>query len=258
MPGVFSKIAALFRTLGAKTAALYLLSRGVDALRLPFEVRSYRLIAQPVASAPRLKGSRGGSFVGREIGPRDSALAEMPLEQDTLDFRFGQGARCLGLFREQALVAYIWLTLGPYEEDEVRCRFLPLPEGRTSWDFDLYVLPAYRLSPAFLKMWDEADAFLRAHGVAWSCSRISAFNLASVRSHARLGGVDLGGADFLTAGPVQILVSGRAPWIHLAVTRGSRPVVPLDTAKADSGAQKAENSPQTAPPAVQADSSEGR
>ncbi len=256
MPDAFSRIAALFRALGPKTAVLYLLFRTMEWLRLPVRVYCYRLIAQPVPSAPRLKGERGNSLVGREIGPEDSALAEMPLEQETLDHRFGQGARCLGLFREQALVAYIWLTLGAYEEDEVRCRFVPLPEGRASWDFDLYVLPAYRLSPAFLKMWDVADAFLREHGVAWSCSRISAFNLSSVRSHARLGGVDLGGADFLVAGPVQILLSSRAPWVHITATRRSRPVVPLDTSMAESGPRTA--APQAAAPAVGADTSKGR
>src|SRR3546814_8885793 len=46
---------------------------------------------------------------------------------------------------------------------------------------------AQRSGPAFGRLWDEANAFLRQQGVACSWSRISAFNPASLASHARLG-----------------------------------------------------------------------
>lgn len=238
-PGFGAKIGGVFKTLGSKAACLYLLSRLCGKLRLPLTIYSYRLVAQPVAAYPRLTGTRGDSFEAREILPDDPALAEMPLEAETVAFRFGQGAHCLGLFRGKALAGYIWLILGPFEEDEVRCRFVPLPAARASWDFDIYVLPTYRLSPVFPKLWDVADAFLRERGIAWSCSRVSAFNLTSVRSHARLGALDLGGADFLVAGPVQLMLSGQAPWVHLAMTRGARPRLQVDTAKAESAARDA-------------------
>jgi hypothetical protein len=56
------------------------------------------------------------------------------------------------------------------------------PSGKAVWDFDVYVVPAYRLGYTFLKLWDTANAHLRSLGVRWTLSRISAFNAGSLSS----------------------------------------------------------------------------
>lgn len=214
-----SRIAHAIASLGARGACLYALDRAAQRLRLPLRVRSYLVVAQPVPDGPFLPARRGRDFRLRELGPGDLALAQMPLDSATLDFRFGQDARCFGLFREDRLAAYAWLCFGAYAEDEVRCRFRPSPAGASAWDFDVYVAPAFRLGPAFLKLWDGVNDRLREMGVRTSYSRISAFNLASLRSHRRLGAEVVGRADFLVLGPVQLLLSTLRPRLHLAIGR---------------------------------------
>src|SRR3546814_8400271 len=101
----------------------------------------------------------------------------------SLAYRAAQGAVCLGAFKNDAIIGCLWLCLSSYVEDEVRCRYQPAPAGEASWDFDVYVVPAQRSGPAFGRLRDEANAFLRQQGVACSWSRISAFNPASLASH---------------------------------------------------------------------------
>lgn len=101
--------------------------------------------------------------------------------------RFGQGAECLALYCGDRVVATLWFLVGPYLEDEVRCRFVPLPAGQCSWDFDVFVDPAHRITGAFAALWDAADAELARRGVIASLSRISAFNPASLRGPGRPG-----------------------------------------------------------------------
>jgi len=236
------KLIRLHTELGGWGSVLYAIDRLCQRLRLPIGVRSYFVVAQPVHPRPLLSRRRGGDFTFREVCPGQPALDEMPLERETLDFRFAQGARCFGLFRDGGLIAYIWLQTGPFDEDVVRCRFEPQPPDCTCWDFDVYVRPTDRLTPAFLRLWDAANARLRAEGVSYSLSRISAFNLASLRSHRRLGAEVVGRTDFLTLGPVQLLISTLRPFLHLSLSRRSRPRIPVSVShlcSGDSGASVA-------------------
>ena len=70
-------------------------------------------------------------------------------------------------------LGYLWLKLQGYEEDEVRCRYVPVPERGTAWDFDIYVAPPYRMGRTFTRMWIAANDFLRSNGIEWTLSRIS-------------------------------------------------------------------------------------
>jgi len=73
-----------------------------------------------------------------------------------------QGAICLGAFKNDELLGYAWILLGTYEEDEVRCFFVPMPEGESAWDFDIYLDPKYRIGFAFPRLWDEVNTYLRS------------------------------------------------------------------------------------------------
>ena len=134
----------------------------------------------------------------------DPALSHLLLTSDVLRFRFDQDAVCFGAFREGTIVGCLWLCLGGYHEDEVRCRYDLRPEGKAAWDFDVYVIPEARGGFAFMRLWDEANAYLRKLGVGWSLSRISAFNPGSLAVHGNLGACRIGSALFFRTGDLQL------------------------------------------------------
>ncbi|MFC7335324.1 GNAT family N-acetyltransferase [Rhodocista pekingensis] len=187
----------------------------------------YRYVfhAQPVAAVPRVPPRRAAGLPVRRLSPGDPALAALGLDAAAQAHRFGQGAVCLAAFRGEEPLGCIWLCLGPFREDEVRCRFEPLPAGTACWDLGVFVRPEHRAGFAFARLWDAADAFLRERGVRWSVSRISAFNPASRRAHERLGARPVGTASFLCLGPVQLTVSSLRPFPHLSLRRDRLPVL---------------------------------
>jgi hypothetical protein len=128
------------------------------------------------------------------------------------------------------LVGFIWIRLDRYEEDEVRCDYLLDPVGELAWDFDAYVAPEFRMSRAFVQLWEAANEFLRRRGYHWTASRISAFNPASLASHRRFGAEHRHTALFLAVGPVQLALLSLRPYVHLSAGRASRPAVVLRAA----------------------------
>jgi hypothetical protein len=104
---------------------------------------------------------------------------------------------------------------------------VPLPAGKSAWDFDVHVEPEYRTGIAFLRLWDEANRFLAARQIQWSLSRISAFNSGSMLSHARMRAERLGAVTFLSVGPWQIAASTVAPYLHFSMHASSFPTYAL-------------------------------
>ncbi len=152
----------------------------------------------------------------REISTGDPAIKAMPLSSDVIAYRRRQGAHCLGLFLKERMIGYLWFCLGPYDEDEVCCRFIPRPAEKAAWDFDVYLLPEHRGGLCFLRLWDAGNAFLRERGRSWSCSRISVFNRASILAHHRMGAERLGTATFLALGSCQLMISSLRPRLNLS------------------------------------------
>lgn len=219
------RLKSLVDDLGAPTAALYILHRLCVASRLPLSLYTYRLVAQPVAKTPQLPDARRAAFLCRRLKAGDPALSSMPFDSDVCARRFAQGALCYGLFRNDHICAWLWVVPDAYEEDEVRCRFVMAKN--MVWDFDVTVIPQYRLGFAFAALWDCVNTDLNNQGVDWCISRISAFNLPSRRSHQRLGAVDKGWMIFFTVGPVQMMLQRGTPFFHLGLTRAARPTVRL-------------------------------
>jgi hypothetical protein len=154
----------------------------------------------------------------------EALLLGLPLTPEVLAHRLEQEAICLGAFKAGRMIGAIWLCLDGYEEDEVRAQFVPLPKGSAAWDFDVYVAPDHRGGLGFLRLWDEANAYLRARGVAWSLSRISAFNWASLGSHQRLSAQRLGRALFVRLGGWQISFATCRPHVYFSIGKNKRPV----------------------------------
>jgi hypothetical protein len=217
------------RDLGWRDGFLYACARvlaGVSGNRV--RIYKYYLVAQPVAKAPWLAPHRGRGVQVRSVAQGDPVIERFPRPAWAAPYRYRQGAVCLAAFKGEALLGFLWLTLGPYLEDEVRCRFVPLPEGGASWDFDVYVEPEQRHGIVFLKLWDEANRFLAARGVRWSLSRISAFNSGSIHSHARMGAKPIGAVTFVSVGGWQIAASSVAPHFHMSTRADHLPTYALD------------------------------
>lgn len=221
------KLRTNVRDLGAANSAFYALRRAAGKLGGGAAVHRYALVVQPIPPGPLLPPGRARSTVIRPVAPGDPALAAMPLTEDVLRYRFDQGAACFGAFRDGEMVGCLWLRLGPYLEDEVRCRFVPLPAGRSAWDFDVYVVPGLRAGLTFARLWDAANDYLRAQGITRSFSRISVFNAASLASHRRLGARTLGTATFVRLGRWQVMVASLPPYLHLSTRPGAVPEIRL-------------------------------
>ena len=221
-------LSALFKEYGWRDAPLYAAERVLArATNGRIRLIKYYFVAQPVPSGPLLKKGRGANIEIRDIGPGDPSIAVMPRPADVIGMRFSQGAQCLGAFLDGTLIGFIWLLVGPYQEDEVRARFEPLPVRRAAWDFDVYVDARKRMSFALARLWDGANERLRSSGVEWSISRISAFNRASIAAHSRLGARVLGSAIFIQGGRWQAMASTVAPYLHLSRRPQAFPVIGL-------------------------------
>ena len=224
---LFSTLRSTFRRLGWANAGLYTLAYALsrtsgNRLRLI----KYDFVAQPVAP-PRV-APRGSDAIriGR-ITPDDPIVEQFPRPAEVIARRFAHGAVCIVARAQQQFAGYIWLQRTPYEEDEVRCLYVPLPESTSAWDFDVYVAPAFRMGRCFLKLWDAANAHLLEQGLEWTLSRIDAFNVKSFKAHARLGVRKLGGGVFVSIGKAQLAILSLPPFLHLSLDARSRPVLRL-------------------------------
>lgn len=212
--------------IGAWNTLLLAASRALDGMTGGrIQLVKYHIVVQPVAVAPSDRPVRTGTFAVEWVDARSPVLAQAPRPPEVLAARFAQGARCLAATRDGRLAGFLWYVPGAYDEDEVRARFVPSPAGQVAWDFDVMILPEYRMGRLFSALWGCAHAELAARGVRYTASRISAFNAASVAAHRRLGGRVTGSATFLTLGTLQVMWSTRAPRCHVSRRASDRPSI---------------------------------
>lgn len=226
-PRLLTKYRAAAGQMGHLSALCYAINRLLDKFSMKQVIWRYLLVAQSVPERPWLPERRGRTIEVREIYRSDLSLAKLPVPRQAIEYRFNQGVICLGAFKHGNIVGCIWLSLGPFEEDEVRCRFVPLPVDKAAWDLDVYVMPEHRGGFVFLRLWDAANTYLRERGIEWSLSRISAFNVVSVASHEKLNARAMGSATFLRLGACQIMFSSLTPSFHLSLGLASTPCMLL-------------------------------
>jgi hypothetical protein len=208
------------RELGGLNAALYWTSRAAAAATGGrARIVKYVLVAQPVPPPSGVASARTG--IARVL-PGDPIVAQFPRPTAVIAQRFASGAVCYAARGNGRFTGFIWLKRNGYDEDEVRCRYDTEPRASTAWDFDVYVDPAHRMGRTFVRLWQAAHVQLREWGVEWTVSRISAFNAASLRAHARSGATPLASATFVCLGPVQLMLATVRPFVHLSLAR-SRP-----------------------------------
>lgn len=216
--------------LGWPNAALYWLGRALDkASAGRCTLHRYRFVAQYVGDTPLGPSARRGADIDiRAHLPDEPPPDGYPRPHAVVKARFAQGAHSLTAWRGGRLAGFLWLVLDAYQEDEVRARYL-LAAPNASWDFDVWVHPDERLGWVFPRLWESARGLLRQRGIRWTCSRISAFNPASLRAHARIGTVSLGEALFIRCGDWQWMFASLAPYFHLSRNAASFPRLTFDT-----------------------------
>lgn len=223
-----SSLRQLARTVGAGFTALYLLDRILRRLSggRAFLV-VHLLMAQPVAT-PAEPARASGKWRVERITPEHALAAQLPRPPAVNSARWRQGAECHALVDGDTLAATLWIQPCAHDEEEVRCRYRIGAIGRAVWDFDLLILPRYRLSRAFSTLWSRVQTDLKARGVEWSLSQISPFNEPSMRAHARLGARRIGWTGFLRVGNWQLTCASREPRWHRIGPQGDAPAYTLN------------------------------
>ncbi|XLZ71519.1 hypothetical protein ABT364_05995 [Massilia sp. SR12] len=190
-------------------------------------MQRYLFLAQRVA--PQAMRRAAGSIAVRGLMRLEELPSGYPRPPHVVARRFRQGGCSIAAWKGGELAGILWYQLGAYQEDEVRARYC-LPSPAACWDYDVFVQPHLRLGTAFCRLWDEAHMRMRTRGIQWTCSRISAFNPASLRAHRRIGAVMLGSANFFTIGRWQLMLATCPPYVHLSGSAMSCPKLVFDTA----------------------------
>lgn len=223
--GLVGKFRDAAAAIGVGNACLYAAARASSALTGGrVRIVKYYFTAQPVDALESDVVARTGKFVLDWLEPGSPLFAQVERPVAVIEARFAQGARCLAATIEgHELAGFLWYVVGPYVEDEVRARFVPLPPGQSAWDFDVLVQPRFRMGRLFGYLWARGMAEMARADVRHTLSRISAFNGASIASHRRLGARIVGTATFLCIGNWQLMKSSMAPGWHFSSQDGRGP-----------------------------------
>ena len=211
------------KELGTLNGVLYLIGRTLNRLSRNAYLFKYYFYAQPVPDHPILPERLGRSIDVHQVERGDPVLEKFGRPMTVIENRFEQGASCLCATKNAELTGFIWLIMDDYEEDEVRCTFSPQPHGDVSWDFDIFVSSKDRLGITFAVLWNSANIWMKSRNIQWTTSRVSAFNLPSIRSHVKLNAIQVGSAVFLVFGKFQIAFFSSKPWLHISFSPNSRP-----------------------------------
>jgi hypothetical protein len=221
------KIYGPFKEFGLVAGSLYAVDRVLHGVSRSWRLQFYELMVQPITDEPLISPRLSSRHAIREIHPGDPHLSSMPVRPEIMAARLQQNAICLGAFKGQELVGYVWFARDQYEEDEVRCTYTLARPEQSVFDFDFYVYPPHRMGLAFVTLWDGARAFLHRSGIQYTFSRMTRFNEASRRAHRRLGGQVVGQALFLKLGQVQLMFGTIAPFCALSVSAAHRTRITL-------------------------------
>jgi hypothetical protein len=219
---MFRRLTSSFREFGLFAGLLYAIDRVFCRLSPGLRLYFYHLMVQPIPDKPLLPARLTRQLEIREVKRGDSEVAVMPARPDIKESRFEQNAICLGAFRNNQFIGYIWFSFSAYEEDEVRCTYVLPAWGQAVFDFDLYLFPEHRMGIGFIGIWNGANEFLRSRGIKFSFSRLTRFNVASQRAHDHLGWKLVGRTVFLKVWDLQLMVATIFPYLHLSAGKTQR------------------------------------
>lgn len=213
------RITGPFREFGFAAGLLYAIDRVLSRLSPKLRLHVYEIMVQPITDKPLMPRGFKKLLVIREIKADDPEIALMPVRPDVMAARLQQKATCLGAFKNESLIGYMWFCNPSYDEDEVRCTYVVEPVREAVFDFDFYLFPEHRMGLGFVALWNGANEYLTQLGVRYTFSRLTRFNLASRRAHRHLGWKVVGRALFLQAWRVEIMLATIFPYVHVS-TRG--------------------------------------
>ena len=200
-----------------------------------FSIGKYYLVAQPTTEERLLPEKWGKGVSVQQIDHYHPLVSRLPRPRDEIIRRFAGGALCFLATRQDRIIGHLWITQSAYREPFHRCEYMLQPPGRTAWDFDMWITPDDRIGFVFARLWDRCNSYLREQGVTWTCSRVSAFNAASLKAHERLGMRVMHTLFYLGAGPVELLIADVAPFIALSFSRRKFPVIEVTPPSSLSG-----------------------
>lgn len=212
---MWRKVVGPFKEFGFAAGGLYALDRVLRRISPRLGLFVYELMVQPITGEPMLPANLAKNLKFIEIGRGHPDINLMPARSEIKQSRFNQGAICLGVYRKDALIGYIWFCLRSYEEDEVRCTYVLADPAHSVFDFDLYVFPEHRMGIGFMAIWHGANAYLHERGIKYTFSRLTRFNLPSRRSHAHLGWKCAARAVFLQAWRIEVMLASVFPYISI-------------------------------------------
>ncbi|MCU0924185.1 MAG: hypothetical protein MUF16_28435 [Burkholderiaceae bacterium] len=196
-------------------------------------LHTYVLVAQPIPKTP--PSLRASSQIRCETaGPDSPWVPSFPRPQGVIKKRYEQGATCHVVTKRGVFAGHLWLAHRYYDEDEVRCRYQLPAYPPSTWDYDVYIEPRFRLSRALQYLWGTVNAALDAQGVRWTFSRISLYNAASLSAHERLGASRVGLVHFLVLGPLQISWTPGERRPMVSTPSGKTPILQLQPPDATS------------------------
>lgn len=225
------RITTFVKSRGLPDAAVECISRcarGLTGERVVI-ARSY-LLSQAIERLPaRTLGGRSKILV-RPIDSADAVLEKMPRPRKELEARFSAGSKCFVAEIHGELTGFCWLHAGTFYDWEIAVSFAPSPPEQCVWDFDLYVVPKFRLGPTFVTLWAAIREYLLERGIRWSVSRVWAENDASLRTHLRMGAMPVGSAYTVRMGNRFLNIVNGKHW-HLSGGARQAPVLEVQAAE---------------------------
>jgi len=222
---ILQKIRQNLDELGIMNALLYLFNKLL--YRVSFKkvfLHKYHITRQPVITQKLVQTNKALDIEIRQINADDELLRQMDRPFGTLQTRFDRGGECFVALKRGKFAGNLWLNFECYQEDEVRCTYMLRPAGKAAWDYDVFVVPEFRFSYAFAKLWDHANAVMFQRGILYVYSRINFYNISSLRAHKRLGSEIIGSIVFITIGNCQLSISTRfKPFLTISLNKNTFP-----------------------------------
>lgn len=199
---------------GFKLACLYWGHRLLQRLSLNAGIYPYAIVRQPLKAVSK---SRKSKFFFEQIETLDDNIKALPRPVDVIAERFAAKHKCYVAYNaESEFSGCIWIARSQYIEDEVRIRFV-FPDS-SCWDYDVYIVPRYRIGRLFAYLWDYTSQSLVDDEVKHTYSRISRFNPNSLRSHQSLGADIIGNTLCVKLGRLEVFFSDIGPRMHIGLT----------------------------------------
>lgn len=171
---ILQKIRQNLGELGTMNALLFFLKKLL--YRMTFKkvyLHKYYITRQPVITQKLVQTNKALDIKIKQINADDELLRQMDRPFGTLQTRFDREGECFVALKRGKFAGNLWLNFERYQEDEVRCTYMLRPAGKAAWDYDVFVVPEFRFSYTFAKLWDHANTVMSQRGILYVYSRIN-------------------------------------------------------------------------------------